>query len=202
MPSILTNLYHANVHIAAIRFLDAPELRVPALSLIGNLAVAEPRYVKELVNSGLSQAILGLMSSECTAELLWVLSNLMESIPKTVISWISSEWLEEIIDIAESTSFDMKRECAYFLASAIVFLSERGIPDVIWRAVPVIVDVCGCGDRAVVMRCLDGLLKAAKKSKGSFEPTEIADRLRELVDGSSLELVERAVALQRRLGLA
>jgi hypothetical protein len=105
--------------------------------------------------------------------------------------------ITQIIQVSESRTFDTERECAYLLATLVLFVPK--MEESVLGGVGMMVDVCGCGNKAVVVRCLDGIIKATQASaafREAIAATDMADKLGELVEDSAVEVAEAAAELQ------
>jgi hypothetical protein len=204
MPAISSILCEKAIEINTIEFLSKSELTSPALSLVGNLAVAEPKYVRKMIGGGLLESLSRLLESDHAAAVLWVFSNLIESVPTVFRGWLTIEFMQTVVELA-TLSFEVRCECANFLGTVLVFAARPDLAGILADGVAVLVGGCGCGDPAVAARCLDGIFRgreACDEFKKAVAATDLVERLGEIARccGGAAEVADRALGLLEILG--
>ncbi|OHT05245.1 hypothetical protein TRFO_27049 [Tritrichomonas foetus] len=134
------------------------DLTGSALDLLGNMCVADISLTQRMVEAGLFKILVDLIPTEYSSTALWVMSNIFESIPTRLLPFINKEFIEYLLDVGNSSSHDVKKEVAYFLATVILFVNSSiapkfAVPDVI----DMLVEMLGCGNANVVIRCMKAL---------------------------------------------
>jgi hypothetical protein len=209
MPTIVSVLCDHNIHISVLRLLDGGELCDAALNLVGNLAVGDPKNVKEMLDAALLSRLDELMGSEHTSAVLWIQSNLVESVPNEFVKRVTPDFVARILEIADSSGSDIQRECSYFLATLIVFMGWELLPVLVTAPVlELLVEMCDCGVSSVLVRCLDALLRSTQyvqtaglidRFAALIRQADISGKLDQLLEDSLADVSQRAMALQIRL---
>jgi hypothetical protein len=209
MPTIVSVLCGHGIHVSVLRLLDGGELCDAALNLVGNLAVGDPKNVKEMLDAGLLGHLDKLMGTEHTSAVLWIQSNLVETVPNEFLKRVTRELVDQILEIADSSGSDILRECGYFLATLIVFMGWDLLPVLVTTPVlAILIDLLECGVPSVVLRCLDALLRSTQYVQtagliGQFASiigqSNVSQKLDDLMDDNVSDVSQRALALQNRL---
>ncbi|OHS98641.1 hypothetical protein TRFO_34920 [Tritrichomonas foetus] len=204
LPSIVFSLFDMNMSPVIVQLLNDDDLTGVALSLIGNMTVAQPFHINKLLENGLFDHLLRLLNSEHTADVLWVLSNLLESVTDSTLRLINTDFVVQVVTIAMSANFNIEKEAAYFLSTFILFSGQKSIENFVEHPeiVELLTEMLGCGSENIILRCMDAIIRFVQYS--IIEPakssmirqviveSEARDRLLELTDGNTPNLKERA----------
>ena len=202
LPSVVFTLYNLGLYDGICDFLQNETLAVPSLSLVGNMAVAQPPQIRTLLDHNLIAILIELAKNESYAsDVFWVFSNLVESVPQIAIEAFDESFLDAVLSAAEEASFDAKRECAFFLGTIIVFCGLDKISHLYdIRVISLFSDVLGCGVSSISLRIIEALIaflvlsQRANKNEEYIQmliDNDIEDRLKEFDEEQSL-LGERA----------
>ena len=189
-PSIVFTFSQLGVYDVICDFVANPTLTQEAMCLLGNMCVAQPPQIKILLEHGLFNILMTLSSTQFAADVFWVLSNLLESMPDIVFNTFENGLIEAALAAAEDSPSEIKREAAFFIATIIVFGGNDKVEEFfIDRVFCVISDILGCGVQSIVIRCIDSLLSFLifAQSTGRIDEfiqfvtdNDIEDRLRDL----------------------
>ena len=158
---IIPSFYERGLYHFALRSLDDPELVRVSLYLIGNMCVSKISYKESLLNNGLFEKLMFLIQNGVfISDVFWVLSNLTESIHELILPKINSTLIEVSINIANETSFNNKREIAYFIATLIIFIGNDNLLQLInEQIIDLLSEMLTSGVDTVIIRCVDALYK-------------------------------------------
>ena len=177
-------------------YIRNPNLTYVALKLCGNMSVSQPNDIKTLLQNGILDILLSLLSTpEYAADSFWVLSNLLESLPEAIVECFDENFVESVLKAAEDASFDVKREASFFISTLIVFGGTERIEYFFnERVFGILSDVLGCGVETIQMRSIDALVTILLWAQSSgkvdeflqlIKDSDLADRLREFEDEPS-----------------
>jgi hypothetical protein len=203
--ALVHSLYDLGLFKRVVSLLDTPVLVSPTLRLIGNLSVAQPFQLRTMLDAGLADRLFQELESEHAADVFWVLSNLLEAVSTLIMPLINRDFVDRLLDIIDSSSYDIQKESAFFLSTLILFSQEEDLPRFVTPTViDVLVNMMGCGVEKVVLRCIDTVGKLMRylqihpiaDSVNFLAESDIMDRLEELLDDPEQPLLtERAEAL-------
>lgn len=210
MSALVLNIYEFNLFPKIVGFLRVPELISSALPLIGNLSYCQATQADCLLQLGIFDILMELMDSEYIADVFWVLSNLVESIPHKTVNLFNEDFIEQTIDIATRSSFEVKRESTFFLATLIMFVANE---DLVYfmndNILQLMFELLEFNVTGVVLRCIDALIKFAifievRETSDSFTDAfhseEYIEILNNLEANSDIKLIqERAECLLSKL---
>lgn len=204
-------LYQKNLHIIAVNSLSNEDLIEPALKLIGNLCVSSKIRVKEMIDHGLLESINELMSTIHTSDVLWILSNLVEFSPSLIAHTFSDMFILQIIEIAQTSSFEIKKEGVFFLSTLTIYGTIGAFPVLFNQdVIDLMVEILGCGDETTILRCIDGLSQfvlyvQTAGGAGTFAEmlgsTDIGERIDELSESQLANVVERSQHLGYQISM-
>ena len=195
-PSIVFSFSQLGLYDVVCDFVANSKLTQEALRLLGNMCVAQPPQIKILLDHGLFDILMTLSSTQFAADVFWVLSNLIESMPDIVTSTFENGLIEAALSAAEDSPSEIKREAAFFISTVIVFGGNSKIEEFFNdRVFCVISDILGCGVQSIVIRCIDSLLSFLIFAQSTDRVDEfiqfvtdndIEDRLRDLDEERSI----------------
>ena len=203
MQALVFTLYDLNLFPTFVSMLKNPDLVSAALPLIGNISVGHADQITTLLNCGIFDALLPLINSEYTADVFWVLSNIVESVPHITIGLFNIEFIEKTVDIAQSSSYAVMKESTFFLATLVIFTETDDIPYFMNdRVIDLFIQMLGCGVFLIILRSLDALIRfwIIFKNKtyvdqsviAILEGEDIHSRLTELIEMNYNHIQERA----------
>ena len=204
--NVVSVLLEQGVHMQAVQFLGIEPLRKPAIAFIGNLANGEASKVKEMIDAGLVQMLFSFLESEYTADVLLVLSNLVETIPDELVAIVTPQMVKVVVEIAQVASYDIRRECAFFMATLIWYMNPSVLgPLITVEVMEELSEMCSCGDSKIVLRCLGAIMRVYHLSRANdkisefteiMEAADVARRVEELIEDNNPEVIRSARALQ------
>ena len=157
-PSLIFDFYEGEEPYSdlIVRMLTEEDLAPAALPLIGSLCNAHAPQVQRMLNLGLFDILMRLIHTNLTADVFWVLTNLIEAIPSVMIQIITPDFINTAISTASESSFDVKKEIIYFICTlALYFKPEELSIFTQPQVIDSLVDMLECGVGMIVLRCLD-----------------------------------------------
>ena len=208
--SLVFNLYDTGIYQLSVTLLKDEILIGPTLRLVGNLSVAQKGQVLTLLEAGLVPTLIPLLRTEYAPDAFWILSNLLENVTAEVLPYFDREFVQNVIDIANMSNFEIQKEASFFLSTMILFSPVQNLPLFMdQQIIDILVEMLGCGVNLVILRCMDTLYKFLKfiqlnlSSCGEFFTSlldsDIKDRLQELEDQDSGLITERAIYVSQIL---
>lgn len=205
MAFLVFNLYDLQLFPKIVDFLKVPELISSALPLIGNMSICHPTHVETLLQLGLFDILMKLMDTEYTADVYWVLSNLVESVPHKTVNLFNQQFIDNTIDIAMRSSFDVKKESSFFLATLTMFVAND---DLIYfmnvNVLELMFEMLSCNIILIVLRCLDALIRFSKVFEtrtpseefiAMFRGEEFISILNDLVSNENVQSIQKRAEL-------
>jgi hypothetical protein len=204
--AIVHSLCEHGLFAHVVRYLDVPELAGPSLRLIGNMSVVRP--------FGIGVALLGrlvaFLESEHAADAFWVLSNLTEVAASVVMPFVTDDFIARLIEIVGTSSYDIQKECTFFMSTLILFSQDSELDRFIQTpVVDILISMIGCGVEKVMLRCINTLIRFMRFLQAHPNPrmwsylseSDLSDRLGELTeqDDEQQLLVEHSEALAKQL---
>ncbi|OHS99931.1 hypothetical protein TRFO_33531 [Tritrichomonas foetus] len=217
MSALVFNLFDLNLFPIIVNMLSNQDLVSAALPLIGNLSVGHAAHIQSLLDNGLLSHLMILIDTEYTADVFWVLSNLVESVPHLTINLFSKDFIEKTVDIAASSSYEIEKEATFFLSTLIIFTETEDLIFFMQSSMlDLMIEMLGCGVLLIILRCLDALIRLSRaiemKMSNSgvflnlngefvemFSGNEIHKRLSDLTDQKSNLIRERAEFLLKQI---
>jgi hypothetical protein len=196
MPEVVFAMYDLGLFPTVVGMLSNPALVGAVLPLVGNLALGEAAHVETLIECDLFGVLrrIGLADSHA-ADVLWALSNLVESVPRLAGAFLDSEFVAALFATAGSAKYAVMKEAGFLIATLIVVADEATL-EVFER--PEVIDLLGemleCSVATIVVRCLDAIMKLARAGR-AYELAKLEDPLRDLLLQSSAVISEKAEVL-------
>lgn len=211
---LVFTLHGIGLYSSSVEMLKDPELIGPTLHLIGNLSVAEPRHIKDLIEAGVLPILTQLLLTEYVADTFWVLSNLLERTKEDILPFCTPEFISQVIDIIKSSNIHTQTEGSFFLSTVILLSSNEALPSFMNPVIiEILVSMLDCGMHLVVLRCIDTFLKFFRftllnpencaQFLSDLSDSDIKERLEELVqeeDGLITEKACYAASLLEQIG--
>ncbi|KAH0792177.1 hypothetical protein GPJ56_003976 [Histomonas meleagridis] len=210
-PSLVNNLFDLGLFPIVVQLLDNPLCVSASLRLIGNLSVAQPSQINVMLESGLLPKLISFIESEHCSDVFWVLSNLIESVPPLLLPLVNLDFINRVLDISEISSFEIKRESAFFIATVIVFTHHANLQYLMnEKIIDLLVEMLGCEVEYIVVRCVDAILKFlayAMNNTSNCESclaclnnSDLNDRIEELLaDQEKGDLTDRVEFLRHQV---
>ncbi|KAK8881500.1 hypothetical protein M9Y10_004236 [Tritrichomonas musculus] len=205
-------IYEQKLFPVIVSMLNNPELTQNALPLIGNISVGNSEQISTLLECGLFPALMHLIDTQYTADVYWVLSNLVESTPHLTVPLFTSDFIEKSVDIATSAAFEVRRESAFFIATLIIFTSIQDLSFFLNDdTLDLICEMLALNNAIlIVLRCLDAIIRIsgyvinnALETVVPILNTLLSDGLRDklegLVESDSKVIEERASFILKQL---
>jgi hypothetical protein len=209
MPALVFTMFDLGLFPVIVGMLSKSELIGLALPLIGNLSVGHAAHIHCLLECHLFDILIGLIGSEHTADVFWVLSNLVESMPHLTIGYFKSEFIAQTVAMAVDSSHEIKKECGFFLATLVLFTEAVDLKYFMNSTVlDLMVELLGCSIGLIILRCLDALLTFARVMDavgasddvmGMLRGSYLHEALHGLLEHKSLLIRERAQFLLNQL---
>ena len=182
-PVIVFAMYDLGLFPVIVSMLNVEQLVPVALPLIGNMSVGHAQHVQKFLECDLFDRLMKLIQTEYVADVFWVLSNLVESVPHLTVGLFNASFIAATIDIAESASYDVKKEGTFFLATLILFTESADLKYFMTGEVlELMVQILDCSIALMVLRVLDALIRLARSLEMGFAN----DELRQMLQGSTL----------------
>jgi hypothetical protein len=122
MASLVGTMYDLNLFPVIVGFLENDALVEMALPLVGNLSVSHARNIETLIECHLLDLLTKLIPEEKhAADVYWVLSDLVESIPHLTIGFFGERFVRDTIARAKDAGLEVKKESGFSLATLIMF---------------------------------------------------------------------------------
>jgi hypothetical protein len=180
-----------------------------ALPLIGNLSVGHAAHIHTLLECHLFNILMDLIGSEHTADVFWVLSNLVESVPHLTLPFFTPDFFNQTVAMAEDSSHEIKRECGFFLATLVLFTEVSDLRHFMnAQVLDLMIELLGCSIGLIILRCLDALLTFARVLEvggasadmiALLTGSDLGEALNRLLENDSLLIRERAEFLLNQL---
>ncbi|KAK8882283.1 hypothetical protein M9Y10_044925 [Tritrichomonas musculus] len=186
-PLLVPKYYEMNLFPFFIKLLNDEDLRGSALCLIGNCCCgANPSQIGVFLDEGLINYLLQFFQTDFATDSFWIFSNLLQSIPNVILPIISNQdFIQNVINIASSSSFDLKKEASYLLSTIIIFSGMANIKPFITNDVfDIFTDILSCGDQKIISRCIYAFAKFA--TAAVQEGPQACAKLLEIVASSDL----------------
>lgn len=208
MPALVFTMYDLDLFKHVVGLLSNENLIAATLPLIGNMSVGHAENIRTLLNCGLLEILMQLIDSSFTADVFWVLSNLVESMPHVMMEKFDMEFVHNVADVADASSFEVKKEASFFIATLILFTDSQDLIGFMFKTVlEVLVEMLGCGVGLIILRCLDALLRFSYALQSTvnddfvalIHESDLADSLNRLTNEGSTLIQERAEFLLNQL---
>jgi hypothetical protein len=204
--AIVHSLYEHGLFAQVVRYFDVPELVGPSLRLVGNMSTVQPFGL----DGALVSRLIGFLDCEHAADAFWALSNLTEVASSVVMQFVTDEFIARLIEIVGTSSYDIQKECTFFMSTLIMFSQDSQLEKFIQTPIiDILVSMIGCGVEKVMLRCIDTLLKFVRLLRAHPNPdmwsylteSDLSDRLGELTeqDDEQQLLVEHSEALAKQI---
>lgn len=208
--ALVFTIYDEGLFPTIVSMLNNEDLYASALPLIGNISVGNSEHISTLLNCDLFQSLMKLLTSEYTADVFWVLSNLVESTPHLTISLFNTEFIAQAVDMALSSPFEVRRESTFFLATLIIFTSIDDLTYFITEDVLSLLSemLVLANSVLIVLRCLDAFIRLSTYSQShEIKPElleflfgdDIVSKLNTLCESPSKIIEERAEFILNQL---
>jgi hypothetical protein len=183
MPALVFAMYDLGLFPEIVAMLENEHLVGMALPLIGNLSVGHAAHITTLLQCHLFQILMALIKTEYTADVFWVLSNLVESVPYLTIGLFDPNFIRATVEISDCSGYSVKKEAAFFLATLILFTETDDLRFFISESIlNLMSEMLECSIGLIILRCLDALLRFAR----AVELCGVTDSLLEMLHGSDL----------------
>ena len=201
MASLIYRFFEIGITGQIIGLLDDTDLQGVALKLIGNMSVSQPAQIKEMLSFGLVNKLSSMSQSPYVSDVLWILSNLIESVPNLIIPLFNIDFIQQLITLSNTCNSEVKREIAFLFATLIIFSpSDVVLKLMIPEIIGILVEMVGCGCSMVTLRCLDSIVAFIRiiniTEKYDFVnlllDEDIQDRINDLLEYNDPPILERA----------
>lgn len=167
-----------------ISMLEEPELTETALNLLGNMCTAaEPSQLIHLVETeddkqSLFQILVDLIPTEFAAFAFWIMSSLFDNLPNELMKFITTEFIQYVISVAESSNYKVRKESTFFLATVITKVPAVYIPQFAQsqELIDMLIDMLACDDKKVIILCffaISFMIKRIQETKGTDEVVKV-----------------------------
>ena len=152
--SLVQNLFDFGLFPVVVGLLDNQSCISSSLKLVGNLCTSQPSQISVMIDAGLLPKLFSFVETEYSSDAFWVLSNLMEAVPKILLPYISHDFINRVLDITNYSSFDVKREAVFFIATT----CQASIPDLVTNEIiELLIEMLGCEVSYIVIRCVSSI---------------------------------------------
>ena len=208
LPSIVFTYHELGLYKEMVNYIQEPELVGIVLRLVGNMAVSQPTQIKSLLDSGILVHLFQLMPTEYQPDVFWILSNLLESLPKTMLAIFDEQFITSVLLLSQESGYEGKKEIAYFLSTITLFNGNSSISFFFnTDFVSIFCEVLGCGFESITLRCLEAIMLFCSHVISSNDQelasilldSDLEDRLNDLFSEESMVLSERAQYILNQL---
>jgi hypothetical protein len=195
-PAVVFTMYDLGLFPTVVGMLSNSSLVRAALPLVGNLALGEAAHVETLLQCDLIGVLRGLVRAGVyPADVLWALSNLVESVPRLASAFADPEFVAALTATSAAAVYDVKKETGFLIATLIVVADETGIATFATPEVfELMEEMLECSVALIVVRCIDALLRLARHGNADALGG-IGDTLRGLLQHTSAVIGEKAELL-------
>ncbi|KAH0791812.1 hypothetical protein GPJ56_004306 [Histomonas meleagridis] len=160
MSSIIFSIFENNLYQRIIELLPNPALTSTVLRLIGNMSIAQPSQISAMLKIGLFPSLIELLTTEFTADVYWVLSSFLMSVPQMMITLFTPEFIDNTIEIAMYSSIGVKKEASYFLAT-VIFFADDNLLNVLMKKdlISVLIEMLNSDIVLITLRIIDSLIR-------------------------------------------
>lgn len=204
MAAQIFEYHQIGLYTKAVHWLKEPELTPVCLKLIGNVSNGKLSHIEEMMEEGMFGELMSLIETEYTADVLWIFSNLAESATVLMKDLFTEEFINRVIEFAQNSGFDVKREASFFIASYILYIDPAISTKCIRpETIEILVEMMGNGVPLLIVRAIDSIVKVLRSEPdGVVAPDAIAaitgsKELNEKLDtllGSDVPMVTDAAA--------
>jgi hypothetical protein len=202
MSTLVLTYYEYGLYTKVITFIQTPELVDVSLKLVGTLSIGQPSHVKAMLDDGVLPVLMQLLSTEYAADVFWIFSNLIETLSSTVMGIFDQSFIANVIHIAEGSSFELKKEIAFFLSTFALFADTEVINEFLNDDVlDILVEMLGCGVSIVMLRIVDSLVRMLHQIQvgvappdfiAAIEQSDIRKRVADVAEHSPGVVMDRA----------
>lgn len=195
---LIFELYDNNLYTLIVQFVQDERLTAVSLHLIGNLSVAQPYQINDMINAGLFPILNQLLTTEYTSDTFWIFSNLLETVTSSVLPLITPEFIANVIEIANTASFEVKKEASFFISTLIIFSDFSSIGVYITEEIiEILVEMLGCGVNLVILRCSDSIIKLMQYVQN--DPTQATQFFSMVLDSDIMDRLTEVLETDQRL---
>lgn len=203
-------IYELGLFPLVVQSIQVPELRAVSLALCGNLTVSQPVQARKFLSLGLTDILFSLLNEEEDAPYaLWILSNLLDSIPNQILPILTMEMILQVVQMTDNSSSEFKQEVTYFVCT-VVIVAGTDVDLLFMRQIIIdlMVEMLGCGITNVVGRCIEALqrIALAAQSTGNSEQfatliqtSDFSDRVEDLQDDVDSNIIDKITSLQQMI---
>jgi hypothetical protein len=210
LPALVFTMFDLGLFNVIVGMLSKEQLIAMALPLIGNLSVGHATHIHCLLECHLFDILTSLIGTGHTADVFWVLSNLVESMPHLTVGYFKGDFIARTVAMAEDSSHEIKKECGFFLATLVLFTEVADLTFFMnSKVLDLMVELLGCSIGLIILRCLDALFTfarvidvvgASEEVLGLLRGRDLNEALHGLLAHKSLLIRERAQFVLNQLG--
>jgi hypothetical protein len=195
MPALVFTMFGLELFPVIVNMLSDDRLVSAALPLIGNIALCQSEHMDALIKCGLFDILKKLLKIEnYTADVFWVLSNLVESVPDRTMRFFDDEFIKWAVAEAGNAAEEIKKEAVFFLATLVVSREADDLGVFVDANVLLLmVQMLRSSVWLIILRCLNALVKLERVIRNSevvvsegavavFHGMELRDALIPLMD--------------------
>jgi hypothetical protein len=175
MPALVFTMYGLELFPVIVGMLSDDRLVSAALPLVGNIALCQSEHMDALIRCNLFDTLKRLLVIETyTADVFWVLSNLVESVPDRTMRFFDNELIKWTVACAAKAPEEVTKEAVFFLATLVVSreTDDLGVfvdPDVLLLMVRMLQSSVWL----IILRCLNALVKLERVIRAGVASTEV-----------------------------
>lgn len=165
MPSKVNQFIDEGAHILILQFLQSAELQSSSLNFVSKLCYTnDPLKIQEMVDNGLVEILFELILTDHTASVLHVFSKLCEKIPEKIFPVLPADFINQLVEICNSSSFSIMKEATFLLTIIINHQSQAEIIDnfMFQEIIEILVDMLSSSQDDIILPCLTALNKIIK----------------------------------------
>ena len=173
MSTLVITFHEYGLYSKVITFVQTPDLTDVSLKLIGLLSIGQPSHVKSMLDEGVFPILMSLIESEYAADVFWIFSNLIETLQNSVMDLFNLEFVAGVVELAQKSSFEVKKEIAFFLSTLSLFVGGDVLNQFLNEdVVDILVEMLGCGVSYIMLRIVDAIIRMLHQVQNGSAPND------------------------------
>jgi hypothetical protein len=200
MPALVFTLYGLGLFPVIVGMLSDPLLVSSALPLVGNLALCQSDQMDALIRCGIFDILLKIEGH--AADVFWVLSNLLESVPDRTLHFFDDSLVVWAVNLAGGFADDVRTEAVFFIATLVVSRDTEDLAVFMGPGViELLVRMLKSPMLLIVFRCLNALARLARAGAGEavWKGRELREAVERLARNGHTLIEEWAVGLLQEI---
>lgn len=203
-PSAVNYFIDEGAHILVLRLLQSPELQSSSLCFVSKLCYTnESLKIQEMVDNGLVEILFELILTDHTALVLHVLSRICEKIPDIIFPILPSDFIEQLVEICNSSPFAIMKEGTLLLAILISHGSQEDIINhfIYPEIIEILVNMLSSSQDEIILSCLNAINRIIKIAESTSNLETLLPILSETDLYPTLSTLEESVKSISSIGI-